>query len=135
MVSRWSLHPRRTAVLLSTADDINLKCTGWDSSEAQWSRSSWHTVTLVASSFAKQFGISVLDKGLARMTEHDPVRARGVRHYFHSMTKCFEGLSQKLKRTGTVVCIIGNSKCCDVPIPTADILIEIASERFVLNSR
>jgi hypothetical protein len=81
------------------------------------------------------FGIKSLDNGLAKMTAHDPVRARGVRHYFHSMAEFFEVLAQKTKRTGTVVCVIGNSKCCDVPIPTADILAEIASERFTLNSR
>ena len=51
------------------------------------------------------------------------------------MAEFFEVLSQKVKRTGTIVCIIGNSTCCDVPIPTADILAEIASERFVLNRR
>lgn len=81
------------------------------------------------------FGIKSLDNGLAKMAERDPVRARGVRHYFYSMAEFFEVLSQKVKRTGTIVCIIGNSTCCDVPIPTADILAEIASERFVLNRR
>jgi len=81
------------------------------------------------------FGIKTLDNGLAKMTERDPVRARGVRHYFHSMTEFFEVLSRKVKSTGTLVCIIGNSKCCDVPIPTADILAEIASERFTLDRR
>jgi len=81
------------------------------------------------------FGIKILDNGLAKMAERDPARAAGVRHYFYSMAEFFEVLSQKVKRTGTIVCIIGNSTCCDVPIPTADILAEIASERFVLNRR
>ena len=81
------------------------------------------------------FGLKALDNCLSQIEEYDPVRARGVRHYFHSMKQFFEEVAQVVRKTGTVVCVIGDSKCCDVAIPTADILVEMASENFRVNRR
>jgi hypothetical protein len=81
------------------------------------------------------FGIESLDGRLAKMTELDPTRARGIRHYFHSMRNFFHVLSMRIRKSGTVVCIVGNSRCCEIPIPTADILVEVAADVFALKLR
>lgn len=80
-------------------------------------------------------GITGLDSRLKMITERDPARARAVRHYFYSMSKFFQSLAENMKRTGTFVCVIGNSKCCDVEIPTADIFADIAEDSFALERR
>ena len=83
----------------------------------------------------KDFGIAALERRLKRIEDCDPSRARSVRHYFHSMREFFAALVQVVRKNGTVVCIIGDSQCCNVRIPTADFIAEIASEHFELESR
>jgi len=81
------------------------------------------------------FGIRRLDQTLQRIAERDYGKSRSVRHYFHSVKQVMQELSQVVKRTGTVICVIGNSECCKVPIATADFIAELASERFALENR
>jgi hypothetical protein len=76
------------------------------------------------------FGLKALDRCLSQVEEHDPVRASAVRHYFHSMKQFFKEVTQVVRKAGTVVCVIGDSRCCHVTIPTADILLEMAAENF-----
>jgi methylase of polypeptide subunit release factors len=82
-----------------------------------------------------KFGVKPLDDTLLQIAEHDATKARTVKHYFYSMGKVFSELKQVMKREGTLVCVIGNSVCCKVSIPTADFIVEIASENFELKKR
>ncbi len=81
------------------------------------------------------FGVKSLQRCLTRIEERDPVRARGVKHYFRSMSQFFESLTQVVRDDCTVVCIIGNSRCCKVQIPTADFVVELAQPHFSLRKR
>lgn len=83
----------------------------------------------------RDFGIRRLDKTLRLITEFDPHRGRSVRHYFTSMARVFDGLAQVMKKNGTIVCVIGDSECCKVPIATSDFIAEIASQHFELRKR
>ena len=82
-----------------------------------------------------EFGIKALDDTLGQIAIQDVHKARTVRNYFHSMKNVFEQLYAVMKRTGTLVCVIGNSVCCKVPIPTADFIAELASDHFILKNR
>lgn len=81
------------------------------------------------------FGIRKLDGILGRINECDPHRARSVRHYFSSMDLVLTMISEVMKRSGTLVCVIGDSECCKIRIPTSEFISEIASEHFVLQKR
>jgi hypothetical protein len=81
------------------------------------------------------FGIRELDRTLCRIADHDPIKARTVRHYFYSMMKMFGELAEVVGRAGTIVCVIEDSVCCKVPIATAKFIAELASEHFELKQR
>ena len=40
-----------------------------------------------------------------------------------------------MARHGTMICVIGDSLCCGVPIATSNFLAEIAEENFQLQNR
>jgi len=82
-----------------------------------------------------EFGIEQLDDTLHQIMDRDPKKARTVRHYFYSMWEIFGALNQVVKRSGTVVCVIGNSVCCQVPIPTVDVIAELAADHFKIKNR
>jgi len=81
------------------------------------------------------FGIRELERTLCQIADHDMIKARTVRHYFYSMMKMFEELAEVVRRAGTVVCVIGDSVCCKVPIATAKFIAELANEHFELKQR
>lgn len=81
------------------------------------------------------FGIRRLDDALRRIADKDVDKARTVRHYFYSMREVFAALVGVVRRTATVVCVIGDSVCCKVPIATADFTAELATEHFELQKR
>ncbi len=79
--------------------------------------------------------LPALDRRLKRIQDYNPARARSVGHYFHSMHRFFAALRQVVRRKGTLVCVIGDSRCCKVRIPTADFIAEIAYDNFRLVNR
>ena len=82
-----------------------------------------------------EFGVKPLDDTLHRIAEYDVTKARTVNHYFYSMGQVFNELKWVMKRGGTLVCVIGNSVCCKISIPTADFIVALASEHFELKKR
>lgn len=84
---------------------------------------------------SNDFGIRELDRTLQEIREKNHHTARTVHHYFSSMTEVFELLRGVIRRTGTFVCIIGNSVCRGVPVTTADFTVELASKHFRLDNR
>jgi len=81
------------------------------------------------------FGIRRLSDTLDQIADRDLNKARTVRHYFYSMSRIFAALSGVVKKTGTVIFVIGDSVCCKVPIATADFIAELAIEHFELKKR
>ncbi len=81
------------------------------------------------------FGIKRLDACIERIAEKDPVRGRGIRHYFYSMRKVLAQFPKVVKDGGTVVCVIGDSRCCNVEIPTADFITDLAGDHLRLKNR
>jgi hypothetical protein len=82
-----------------------------------------------------EFGVKALDNAVAEMASIDIHKARTVKSYFYSMDKVFANIASIMKKNGTLVCVIGDSVCCKVSIPTADFIIELASDHFTLNRR
>jgi hypothetical protein len=80
-------------------------------------------------------GIEGLDACIGRIADKDPVKARAVRHYFYSMRQVLAQFPGVVEKGGTVICVIGDSKCCNVRIPTADFIAELASDRMRLKNR
>lgn len=76
------------------------------------------------------FGVQRLDKTIRQIADIDPHKGRTVKQYFYSMSETLEALARALTKTGTAVCVVGNSTCCGVPIPTANFIAELASEYF-----
>ncbi|MBI1800249.1 MAG: hypothetical protein HYR71_01305 [Chloroflexi bacterium] len=81
------------------------------------------------------FGITRLNRTLNQIADHDPIKARTVRHYFYSIQSVFQELDETVRRTGTVVYVIGDSVCCGVPIATADFVVGLAADNFDLKKR
>jgi hypothetical protein len=81
------------------------------------------------------FGINGLDACIERISEKDPVKARAVQHYFYSMRLVLAQFPGLVQKRGRAVCVIGDSKCCNVRIPTADFIAEIASDHMRLENR
>ena len=75
-----------------------------------------------------EFGIKALDDTILRIGEVNADKARTVRHYFYSMQKTFAGLVKVVAPDATIVCIVGNSLCCKIPISTADYICELAAK-------
>lgn len=76
------------------------------------------------------FGIPKLDKTIEKVTSSDLSKGRTVRHYFQSMDNFFEKLSNAVPSNTTVVCVVGNSVCCNVPIDTSSFMASLAGKYF-----
>lgn len=81
------------------------------------------------------FDIPLLDETIKKIGLVDPHKARTVQHYFSSMRSAIEEFHKVLTKNGTMICIVGNSLCCRVPIRTADFFTELASTNFKLVNR
>ncbi len=84
---------------------------------------------------SESFGIKELNKILQKIAKRDPHKARTVHHYFKSMSQVMTVSKKVLKPSGTLVCVIGDSVCCGVSIPTADFVARLAQENFTLQNR
>jgi hypothetical protein len=83
----------------------------------------------------QEFGIKNLDDTLSQIAERDPHKGRTVHHYFYSMLRTFHALRNAMTTDGALVCVLGDSLCCGIPIATSDFLAEIATEHFTLENR
>ncbi len=81
------------------------------------------------------FGIKRLDNTVKGIGKVDLHRARAIGHYFCSMAKVLKELAKIVRSTGTVVCVIGDSVCCGIPVATADFIGQLAAEHFILKNR
>jgi hypothetical protein len=81
------------------------------------------------------FGISKLDRVLKRIGEVSFVRALALERYFSSMQKSLYELARVTERNADFICVIGDSTCAGVDVPTATIVSELASEQFILKSK
>lgn len=78
----------------------------------------------------RSFGIRNLDRILKRVFLINPRRAISLERYFAAMKKFFCESSRITGRGGIMVCIIGNSTCSGITIPTVDLVKELATEHF-----
>jgi len=81
------------------------------------------------------FGVKRLDRALYDVAELNAARARTLRGYFHSMQKSFAQLHKVVRKNGTIVCVVGDSSCCGIPIATTDFIVSLVAERFSLQNR
>lgn len=75
-----------------------------------------------------------LERLMRRIGERNHIRARAVRHYFFSMQRFFGELSTTVRARGSVVCILGDSVCAGIKVPTAKYVTELASGLFELTT-
>lgn len=76
------------------------------------------------------FNIPELDKTLRRIDKINKINGRTVRHYFYSMEKFFDLLAQATPKLSKVICVVGDSVCCGVPVKTADFISKLAGKYF-----
>ena len=94
-----------------------------------------HLVRAKDSTRSADFGVNRLDLALRKVRELDAIRARTLRGYFDSMEKAFAQLHRVVRKNGNVVCVVGDSQCCGVPIATSDFIVSLVGERFSLENR
>jgi hypothetical protein len=83
----------------------------------------------------REFGIPKLDRVLARINDSSLARAISLERYFASMEKFFYELARITERNADVICVIGNSTCAGVEVPTSNIIIDLASDQYYLKSK
>ena len=74
------------------------------------------------------FGFSDLDKTMRKIKKADHIKGRTVQHYFYSMNNFFVSLADAIPSNTNVICVVGNSVCCKVPIDTSGFITELASQ-------
>ncbi len=74
------------------------------------------------------FGLPELDRTIRKVKTADHVKGRTVRHYFYSMDKFFESLADALPNKANVICVVGNSVCCKIPINTSDFIADLSGQ-------
>ena len=89
--------------------------------------SDWHEQEL--------FGISKLDAAVKAIEKGDSRKARAVHHYFAHMREFFTCLRKIVSRRATVVVVIGDSLCCNVPVATATHVRMLAESHFKVANR
>jgi hypothetical protein len=82
----------------------------------------------------RDFGIGGLDRLLARVSDVSLARAISLERYFASMQKFLFELARITNRNADVICVIGNSTCAGIEVPTATFVQELAAEHFQLKS-
>jgi 16S rRNA G966 N2-methylase RsmD len=81
------------------------------------------------------FEIPQLDKTIRKVEKADGVKGRTVRHYFYSMDKFFESLADAIPSKANVICVVGNSVCCKIPINTSSFIAELAGQYLQLKKQ
>lgn len=84
---------------------------------------------------SEQFGVAKLDQNLADLRKRDHHRRRTVHHYFSQMAVVLEEIRSVMKRSGTLVLVVGDSVCAGQALETGDYLADLASEHFSLQYR
>ncbi|MEP7135820.1 MAG: DNA methyltransferase [Chloroflexota bacterium] len=74
------------------------------------------------------FGIPSLDKTITKVENADIHKGRTVRHYFYSIDNFFDKLSKAIPSKTTIVCVVGNSICCNIPINTSGFISNLAGQ-------
>lgn len=82
----------------------------------------------------RRFGIRKLDRTLTEISNSGMARAISLERYFSSMQEFFYELGRIMQKKANVVCVIGNSTCAGIDVPTSDIVVELASDHFSLRS-
>jgi DNA modification methylase len=82
----------------------------------------------------REFGISKLDRVLKRIDESSFARAISLERYFSAMERFFYELARVTQKNADVICVIGNSTCAEVEVPTSMIVTDLASDQFYLKS-
>ncbi len=83
----------------------------------------------------RNFGITQIDALLQKILRLDKKRAISLERYFAAMDKFFCELGRITKKGATVVCVIGNSTCCGIEVPTAGLAPLLAWEHFRLRRK
>lgn len=83
----------------------------------------------------RHFGIAKLDRALQRISKLSRARAISLERYFASMEKFFYELARVTERGADAICVIADSTCAGVDVPTSNIATELASDQFTLKSR
>ena len=83
----------------------------------------------------REFGVRNLDRVLTKVGDISLPRAITLERYFASMQKFLFELARITRIGADVICVIGNSTCADVDVPTAGIIQELAAEHFSLRSK
>jgi DNA modification methylase len=81
------------------------------------------------------FGIKGLDTTVNAIAGINANKGRTIRHYFYAIQQALAGLARVIRPTGTFICVIGDSTCCNLPIRTSDFLVELMSDVFTLRNR
>lgn len=81
-----------------------------------------------------EFGIRDLDLTVIKIMERNPAKARALKHYFWSMSEVFAEISQIMPSRGKMICAIGDSVCCGVPVTTSRFFTELAAQQFTLEN-
>lgn len=74
------------------------------------------------------FEIPQLEKTIKKIEKADSAKGRTVRHYFYSMDRFFESLAKAIPSEANIICVVGNSVCCNIPINTSGFIVELASQ-------
>jgi hypothetical protein len=80
-------------------------------------------------------GLKRLDKLIVQIAEQNCVKARALSHYFEAMKRSFEQIARVLKKGGTVVCVIGDSRCGGILVPTSNFVVALVDDHFLLKHR
>ncbi len=80
-------------------------------------------------------GLKQLDKLLAKIGQLDHIKGRTLQHYFEAMTCSFRQIAHVMTKNGTVVCVIGDSRCCGIRVPTTEFLVALIDDHFSLKHR
>ena len=94
-----------------------------------------HLVRVKDSIRSADFGVKPLDRVLSKVRELNGTRARTLQGYFDSMEKAFMQLHRVVRKNGNLVCIVGDSQCCGIPIATTDFIVSLVGELFSLQNR
>lgn len=81
-----------------------------------------------------KFDIPRLDDTIKKVQLVDMSKGRTVKHYFHSMDSFFENLAAAIPPRTNIVCVVGNSVCCKVPIDTSSFISALSSQYFDLKN-
>jgi hypothetical protein len=83
----------------------------------------------------RDFGIKRLDRMLGKIRNVSIPRAISLERYFASMQKFLFELARVTAKHADVICVIGNSTCAGIEVPTASFVRDLGMEHFQLKSQ